>query len=926
MKPSQKSPAPSNVTILLSTKLNDYIRLLYWILYFPQALSVYGKQYLDVKHSLKHKFDFIFITLLLSIIFIYSTSCMVNLLLTDDLEKSTTSNTLFSQIAVAAGWSVLTIFVYFATCLYLGKYLWMALLLPVSGIIASLTFSIFFRFSELPTANWINVVLAALAIGLSCGVLYSILNAYINYGLPNITHIIICGLVTSLIVFPAIGHPISLIRLSYTQSYISLIVVISIISHTVGFICGALRLDDWLWGLMNLSLNSYNYFFALPHVTPVTIPDLAQKLQNEANSDWKYGVELSKEIWMYTCQHIAVIRAIYGSLLTTKRNDLANQVTILNTFKNWRLSWFVHGENASITLLPDTSLVFKSSTNVAQIKRRELKRLVDKLTNSHEPITQNKQIINRALISTEQRSLGFFQDECETLEPISGSSYDIGRRYYLLKALEILESANDLLTLQKLDLEYPSGNYERTGMWFAIEHLVDTYKYIRLVKHCRQQDNRSRILEISRKRLFQLRKHEQLLQLTQEEYEHVLRIITNWEQQVYRPLNYPPYIRLTSIQNPYIYDEPLRKKSLLKGRDQWLAVITKTWQGEHLSAINITGSILSGKTSLIHVAASENKNIVLAYLSLEHLNTNIPAIPRIVNAICDILTEYAVDPNIKPKHVQSEPYRTLELLVRQICREKNETQKALVLVLDDFDHTETIVDTEDFASLVHFLYYLAEAISNFGLVVIGNFAGSELYRRYKKSASKLTHPIKLQFIPYRRSKAMENILHNLYPDYYYRFDPDAIDLMYSLTAGNPYLLQLIAWNVVEKFAGRYRGNTALDEDSNADSHEPFFTTQNVEAVLEDPLCREGVAYYRNRLLRCFGKDSQLVARILELFNARQKWLLAKIIKVLGNENNTSNNLKIIELLKKLIDHGVLKKDGMNYSLMVEILKIDNSES
>jgi hypothetical protein len=72
-------------------------------------------------------------------------------------------------------------------------------------------------------------------------------------------------------------------------------------------------------------------------------------------------------------------------------------------------------------------------------------------------------------------------------------------------------------------------------------------------------------------------------------------------------------------------------------------------------------------------------------------------------------------------------------------------------------------------------------------------------------------------------------------DFSLDYTPDALDLIYCLTAGQPYLVQLVGFQLVRRY------NDFVFEQGH--SRDPVFTVEDVEAVINDPAFYQRGRYY-----------------------------------------------------------------------------------
>jgi hypothetical protein len=155
-------------------------------------------------------------------------------------------------------------------------------------------------------------------------------------------------------------------------------------------------------------------------------------------------------------------------------------------------------------------------------------------------------------------------------------------------------------------------------------------------------------------------------------------------------------------------------------------------------------------------------------------------------------------------------------------------------------------------------------------------------------------------------KAARRLITQPSPDFAIDYNPEAIELIYNLTGGQPYLIQLICQNLVSNFnRQRFEENREI---------ETLFTEKEVTAIVTNPdFFRDGTAYFR-----AIWEQAQ------ETHAETQLAILRTIAHHPATETELNDRLNIPEIpaaLKLLLTHDIIQLNPQNqYEYRVELMR------
>jgi hypothetical protein len=240
--------------------------------------------------------------------------------------------------------------------------------------------------------------------------------------------------------------------------------------------------------------------------------------------------------------------------------------------------------------------------------------------------------------------------------------------------------------------------------------------------------------------------------------------------------------------------------------------------------------------------------------------------------------------------------------------EKKLGEKGLIIALDEFEQIEKLIEAgkipKDFMG---YLRGLAHKSSKIAFALAGLHTLEEMTGDYFQPFYASVITIRVGFM---EADATREILANpAIEDFPLDYTPEALDKIYDLTHGQPYLVQLVGFQLVRRyndqvFTMRNRRN-------------PVFTVEDVEAVIKDPdFFKKGSGYF-NGVWGQAVRGAVGQHDILRILAPHPQGLtLDALVKSTNMDEAT-----LEEALKTLTRHDVVKEVDGCWRIIVELFRL-----
>ncbi|MEH2461022.1 ATP-binding protein [Nostoc sp.] len=238
-----------------------------------------------------------------------------------------------------------------------------------------------------------------------------------------------------------------------------------------------------------------------------------------------------------------------------------------------------------------------------------------------------------------------------------------------------------------------------------------------------------------------------------------------------------------------------------------------------------------------------------------------------------------------------DPFPALQTWLTEI--ERSNSGKRFLLCLDEYERLDEVVKATSSRAPLNFIRNLLQHHQNWILLFSGSHELSEL-DDYWSDYLINTRALRMTYL--QKSEARDLILHPVenFTDIY---EPTAVDAIIQLTGCQPFLVQLVCYELVESLNGDIRKN-----QGNADTVKA--TAQNVEEIIPQVLAR-GVQYFKELWTSLAESDRSLLRRIIhgETPTLQDKGVVRKLARkeILTIKDNTFQVPLVQKYIEQLLE-------------------------
>ncbi|HAO13685.1 MAG TPA: hypothetical protein DCQ51_21610, partial [Planktothrix sp. UBA8407] len=831
----------------------DYLRLLYWIFFFPQALPIYlnflfviteEKRdqetlliYLE-KRLKKYRKNITIFLKQIFILYLFEKILMI-LFLIVFLQFSSVIKIHLSLMFVELFiififymWLLILIFIQseaeiYNYILYNYKQSYKVYKIEVSLISFFAIFIIQF-FPLLTIATIGNTNIAIFIIGLIIGIIISFFNGYLNHQgksnfIVNITLFLIKSkkkfnylvepfvyltlLIPILIVLYNyfIENILMLVENDFFVAYLQVLLItikyacVPLLIFIMGFLTSFLRPDSWIitkiLKLKYFQFESYkNRKFS--YITLLPIPGLYAQLKVWLEQDWESGVYNAKQIFTYTLQYISVIQVLNEVLAEMHPEQVIYRVSKLaEPPQNWIL----------LDAISSSTNTGKSSLNTPD-KASATGFLYLFLSEDGSKIPDVKKI------QFAKKAFAKFKNFPSWHE-----------MFTLTLTLEKFLNANNVHNITAINIPpFPQKPRIRLTTWQTLRILRQVVEDIQMIQSSCSRS--ARAFAISRA-LGELRNLRNRQYFTFEPEQELISIIAlNWSLAILDIASEVGKVSINEkVQNPYIIGDPVIGKQFI-GREDIIKQLEELWiVTPQLQSVVIFGHRRMGKTSILrNISTRLDQKVKLAYVNLLTVGNSIQGVGEVFMAIADSLSDTLQIPPPDDHSLINLPYRTFERYLKQIETHLGDT--GLIIALDEFEQIEELIKSDripkDFMGVLRGMVQMSPKIA---FALAGLHTLEEMTEDYFNPFFASIIPIRVSFL---ERATCRYLLANPGEDFPLDYKPDALDYIYDLTAGQPYLVQLIGFLLVRRY------NDQVFELGN--NRDPMFTIADVDGIINQP--------------------------------------------------------------------------------------------
>jgi hypothetical protein len=837
----------------------DYLRLLYWVFYFPQALRWYLKEY-NNHENLYILNSFRFFCKLLSIIILIIFIIFASLLFTTGLDFS---------IGIIPG--ILIILVNPISILFILRY-----------IILRIQFYI--------------------------------LSYYLAWQIAWIGNPIMFGIVMiyTVVILMYFFSPVDIdINIRTTA-----IIILLILRPDVWCISLALNNKTWVY-------KNNDWYFPF-HVTTIPNPLLSYKLRSWLKEDWETGLHNANQLLAYSFQFRPVIHALNWVLAETPLEQVISRVAQLaeNPF-DWKL----------INLTSNALKKELISTKATRLNTPS------RLTAAGFWYLHEKQPTKAAKAFAEVRSLPNGEE-----------------MYTLAHTLAIFHQTKDFSAIANIN--NPSPNLSPTGRealisppslrgkgvgglgllrpntWQAINSCDRVIADAKVIQNSTSRASRAFALNRAIGELLQILDNPETI--PEAERYLIIDIATTWKTALEKQALEVGQVEITKpVTNPYIVGDPVEGQ-LFVGRDDIMRQLEELWlMGTNMQSVVLYGHRRMGKTSILrNLSQRVGAGVKIAYVNLLGVG-DVAHEGEVLMALSDAISQTVNIPPPTDEDLLNLPYPIFRRYLQRIINANNvnsdshknvETRyiasppqnptsnpqtppsQGLIIALDEFEKIEELIATGKIPpSFMGYLRSLVQMSPKIGFILAGLHTLEEMTADYFQPLyASFTPPIKVSFM---EPDATSIILANPgIDDFPLDYTPEALNKIYQVTHGQPFLVQLVGFQLVRRYNDR---TFAMKLNTN-----PIFTLDDVETVINDPVFFQRGRYYFDGVWSQALEGAAGQQTILQALAPYPQGLtIDELVKTTGID------VAILEsALQMLIRHDVVFEHQGHWQIIVELFR------
>ncbi len=398
-----------------------------------------------------------------------------------------------------------------------------------------------------------------------------------------------------------------------------------------------------------------------------------------------------------------------------------------------------------------------------------------------------------------------------------------GEMYGLASLLALFEAAENAEQIAAIELpELPPDRTLRPQTWEAIRRF---YHVISDTKTAQASVSRAARAFATNRALGELQHIlEYEADLPEAERSLMIEIAKTWQNALLEITAAVGEIDLTQpVRNPYVIGDPV-EGDLFVGRDDIMRQLQELWlMGNHLQSVVLYGHRRMGKTSILrNVSQVLGSGLRVAYVNLLQ-SAGAENISDVLLAISDqVAAVLPIDPP-RDADMVAQPARTFQRFFRRAIKTLREGE-GLIIALDEFEKIEELIAAGKLGNdFMAYLRGLVQDSPRVGFAFAGLHTLEEMSADYFQPFFASVIPIKVDFF---KQATVQALLPNPGGDFPLDYDFDALDLIWHLTAGQPYLTQLIGFQLVRRY------NDQVFERQQP--REAKFTVADVQAVVSQP--------------------------------------------------------------------------------------------
>ena len=713
------------------------------------------------------------------------------------------------------------------------------------------------------------------------------------------------------------------------------------------------RPENWLFSLLFRFLKPKNRNGGFVHVTAIPVLGLTSQMKMWLTEDWQTGIHNGNQLLAYTLQFMPVVTAVNLILQKSPPNQIIWKVSQLaeNPY-DWYL---IRYASASLSAKLKWE-AFDIPGLPSFVKHKIQKHFITEIRLDTYP----RAVAAGFWYLHEQES----EKAVEAFQVVRELLYG-QEMYRLAEILAGFSEATDPHTIALIQIEAfklnslpPQEKRLRPATWQAITRLERVILEVGAVQRSASPTARSLALNRAQGELQTILEEKE--NLPQAERQLIIKIAETWQASLLEIAGKVGIITITEpVKHPYIIGNPV-EGSLFVGREDILRQLEEFWTQENqLQSVVLFGHRRMGKTSILkNVNTCLGDGVKLAYVNLLDVGNAPQGVGEVLMAICDKVAEIVKISTPTDEDLLNLPYPTFRRFLRQVekvlvtppnppllrggenpqtplkkegtppnpplVRGGENTQtplkkegtppnppllrggEGLIIALDEFEIIENLINAgkidKDFMGM---LRSRVQSSPKIAFAFAGLHTLEEMTEDYFNPFFASIIPIRVGFLS-RGSTAQ--LLANPHEDFLLDYQREALDFIYDLTSGQPYLVQLVGFQLVRRY------NQQVFETGK--SRDPLFTVADVEAVINDPDFYQRGRYYFTGVWGQAEQDAPGQTDILQVLAPHREGLAVEIVR----ERTGLDEAILSTAIDTLKRHDVIEEKAGYLRILVELFR------
>ncbi|MEG4622786.1 helix-turn-helix domain-containing protein [Microcoleus sp. w1-18aA5] len=837
----------------------DYLRLLYWVFYFPQALRWYestfgGESNLEDAKTWREKWDWL------------RQNPVKRLLILQAFVLIIVIPVGLSRFLEEIGFSIHWSSVAFGVLLGVGFGVGFGVVFGVvSGVASGVAFGVALGVALGVVLGVVLGVASGVAWGVAFGVAWGVAFGVVS----GVAFGVVSGVASGV----AFG-------------------VASGVASGVAWGVAIARPENWLFAVPFTLLQRQQQNRQFPHTTPLPLPYLSSQIANWLRRDWETGLHNINQLLLFTLQFIPVVKAVNRVLAETPKDQLIYRVAQLSEDPyDWKL------------------VRFASASLSAGMKSKAVEGFVI-IAPYAQQIQARFQTEIRLNTPARASAAGFWYlhnqqpDKATKAFAVVRDLLYGDEMFTLAQILTDFHQTAELAEIASLKLPAsPNPPLLRETSWEAIASLRRVIADVQLVQNSLSRSARSLALNRALGELETLLDSPDII--PQCEGNLIIQTAQKWQEILLQVTGKIGDISITQpVRIPYVIGDPVQGK-LFVGREDIIRQLEELWvKGYQLQSVALYGHRRMGKTSiLLNASNCLGSKVQVAYVNLQRVGECPQGAGELLIFITDAIAKIVKIARPADRELLDLPYLTFGRYIEQVIAN---VESGLIIALDEFEKIEELIDAgkinQDF---IGFLRGMVQMSSKVAFAFAGLHTLDEMTQDYFNPFFASIIPIRVGFLSLG---ATRQVLANPDDDFLLDYKPEALDRIYEQTHGQPYLTQLVGFLLVRLY------NDQVFEIGRP--RDPMFTLEDVATVINDPEFFSRGRYYFTGV---WGQATQGASGQQEILKALAPHLEGMNLDRLSQETGMDET-SLQEALKTLERHDVVQESDGCYCITVELFR------